>query len=56
MKFSEWSKFNTKELKYILKQNKIKNYSNMNKAELLNKIKEIQKQKGGAPPKKNSKF
>jgi len=34
MRFSEWSKFNIKELKYILKQNKIKNYSNMNKAEL----------------------
>ena len=49
MKFSEWSRLNTKELKYILKQNKIKNYSNMNKAELLKKIKEIHKQKGGEP-------
>jgi hypothetical protein len=47
MKFSELSKLNTKELKYILKQNKIKNYSNMNKAELLKKMEEIYKQKGG---------
>jgi hypothetical protein len=48
MKFSELSKLNTKELKYILKQNKIKNYSYLNKAELLKKMEEIYKQKGGA--------
>jgi hypothetical protein len=49
MKFSELSRLNTKKLKYILKQNKIKNYSNMNKVELLKKIKEINEQKGGSP-------
>ena len=49
MKFSELSKFSTKELKYILKQKKIKNYSKLNKAELLEKMQEIYKQKGGAP-------
>ena len=55
MKFSELSKLKNNELKYILKQNKIKNYSNMNKAELLKKIKEIHKQKGGAPKKDSAK-
>jgi hypothetical protein len=49
MKFSELSKLKNKELKYILKQNKIKNYSNMNKAELLEKMEEIYKQRGGEP-------
>jgi len=49
MKFSEWSKFSNKELKYILKKKKIKNYSNMNKAQLLEKMEEIYIQKGGQP-------
>jgi hypothetical protein len=53
MKFSEWSKFSNKELKNILKQNKIKNYSNMNKAELLEKMEEMYKQKGGMERPKN---
>jgi chemotaxis protein histidine kinase CheA len=51
MKFSEWSKFSNKELKYILKKKKIKNYSNMNKAQLLEKMEEIYIQKGGQPSK-----
>jgi hypothetical protein len=48
MKFSELSKLKTKELKMILKKQKVKNYSNMSKAELLEKIKKVYKQKGGS--------
>jgi hypothetical protein len=47
-------KFSTKELKYILKQKKIKNYSNMNKAQLLEKMEEIYIQKGGEPKSKGA--
>jgi len=46
MKFSELSKLKNKELKYILKQNKIIFYFVMNKAELLEKMEEIYIQKG----------
>lgn len=53
---SELSKLKIKELKMILEKQKIKNYSNLSKNELLKKIKEIYIQKGGAPKNQNKNF
>ena len=53
---SELYKLKIKELKMILEKQKIKNYSNLSKNELLKKIKEIYIQKGGAPKNQNINF
>ena len=43
----EFSELTNKELKGILRENKVKNYSNLNKKELVKKVKQLTREQNG---------